>query len=150
MTDNKFKDVLKLNHIDAESKIKHLIEQRKIIPDKEVLEAACNKCMSTNITYLSECPNCHGIDFEQKVLIEHYGCGKIYPKESETRTCTRCNKDLGSPGIGYREISELYVCSSCDDRFPKPVSKFICLDCNHEFIDSLSSWKKSRVYKIQN
>ena len=149
MTDNKFKDLLKLNQLDAETKIKDLIVQRKVIPEKEVLEAACNLCGSTNITYVAECPSCHGIDFEQKKLIECYSCGKVYPKESETRKCTECNRDLGSPGIGYRETSELYICSSCNDRFPKPASKFICLDCNHNFTATLAVWKKSRVYKIQ-
>ena len=146
---NKFKDILKLNQNDAESKIKELIEQRKITIDKEVLEAACNRCDSTNITYLSECPSCHGIDFEQKALIECYNCGKIYPKQAEMKICPECNKELGSPGTGYREISESYVCSSCNDRFPKPTSKFVCLDCNHDFIDTLATWKKSRIYKIQ-
>ena len=149
MTDNKFKDIFKLNQSEVETRIKDLTVQGKIIPDKEVLEAACNQCGSTNITYLSECPNCRGINFEQKKLIECYSCGKVYPKESETRTCRECNQELGLPGIGYRETPELYICASCNDRFPKPASKFICLDCNHNFTETLAVWKKSKIYKIQ-
>ena len=149
ITDNKFKDIFKLNQLDAETRIKDLVIQRKIIPDKEVLEAACNQCGSTNITYVSECPSCKGISFQQKKLIECYNCGKVYPKESETRMCTECNQELGAPGIGHRETSELYICASCNDRFPKPTSKFICLDCSHSFTETLIVWKKGKIYKIQ-
>ncbi len=146
---NKIKDILNVEQSELETIIKSAIENRRIFLDKEILEAACNQCDSTNITYLSECPHCNGINIKQKDLIQHYSCGKVYPKETEQHTCPQCNKEIGSAGTDYREISDHYVCSSCDNPFPKPLSKFTCLNCGNNFIDKLVSWKKSKLYKIQ-
>ena len=96
------------------------------------------------MTFSSECPNCHGINFDQKKLIQHYRCGKIFPEEEiQNNTCPECRKELGSPGTDYREVSEVHICLSCSDKFPKPLTKFICLDCGNSFIDKLAKWKKS-------
>ena len=146
---NKIKDILKTEQSEIEIMIKNAIESRKIILDKEILEAACNQCNSTNITYISECPKCNGTNFKQKDLIEHYSCGEVYPKETGYDTCPKCNKQIGSVGTDYREFLEYHICSSCNDRFPKPLFKFTCFDCGNIFIDKLASWKKSKLYKIQ-
>jgi DNA-binding response OmpR family regulator len=145
--------VQEINNIDSrevETLIKKAIGEKILIPDKEILEAACNKCNSVNISYISECPKCKGVNFIQQNLIEHYKCGEVYPKEINNTICPKCNKAIGSVGIDYREFLEHYVCNSCNDRFPKPLLKFVCLECNNSFIEKLAVWKKSNSYIIQN
>ena len=146
---NKIKNIFEIDESEVETMIKNAIERREITSDREVLEAACNQCTSTNINYTAECPQCSGINFKHQGLIEHYDCGEVYPKEENYETCPKCNKHIGSVGRDYRELSEYYVCSSCNDRFSKPSSKFTCLDCGNMFIEKLAVWKKSSIYKIQ-
>jgi DNA-binding response OmpR family regulator/predicted RNA-binding Zn-ribbon protein involved in translation (DUF1610 family) len=149
ITDNEFKDIYKIKKSEVDKIIKNALNNKTIILDKEISEAACNQCDSTNITYTSECPQCNGINFKQKDLVEHYSCGEIYPKESEYKTCPKCNKEIGSVGTDYREFAGYHVCSSCDGRFDRPMFKFACFDCGNSFIDVLASWKKSKLYKTQ-
>jgi Zn finger protein HypA/HybF involved in hydrogenase expression len=146
---NKIKDIFKVEQSEIESMIKNSIENRKIILNKEVLEAACNQCNSTNINYTAECPQCKGINFRQQGLIEHYNCGEVYPKEGNYNTCPKCHKHIGAVGTDYREFLEYYVCSSCNERFSRPLSKFTCFECGNMFIEKLATWKKSKIYKIQ-
>ena len=146
---NKIKDIFKVEQSEIESMIKNSIESRKIILNKEVLEAACNQCNSTNINYTAECPQCKGINFRQQGLIEHYNCGEVYPKEGNYNTCPKCNKHIGAVGTDHREFLEYYVCSSCNERFSRPLSKFTCFECGNMFIETLAAWKKSKIYKIQ-
>ena len=149
ITDNQLKDIYKVNRSEVDEIIRNAINDKTIILDKEISEASCNQCRSTNITYTSECPKCSSINFQQKDLVEHYDCGEIYPKESNYKTCPKCNKQIGSAGTGYREFSGFHICSSCDERFDRPMFKFSCFDCGNVFIDMLASWKKSKLYKIQ-
>jgi Zn finger protein HypA/HybF involved in hydrogenase expression len=150
ITDNKFRDIHKIEAVEADKTIKSALSDKTIILDKEISEAACNQCSSTNITYTSECPQCHGINFKQKDLVEHYDCGEIYPKESDYKTCPKCNKQIGSVGTDYREFAGYHICSSCNERFSRPLFKFSCFNCGNSFIDVMASWKKSKLYKIQN
>ena len=129
--------------------VKKSKEARHINFETEILEAACNQCNSTNITYVAECPNCKGINFKQQNLVEHYRCGEVFPKEPNNNICPKCNRDIGSVGTDYREFTDFYVCNSCNDRFPKPLSRFNCLDCNNFFIDKLANWKKGKKYKVE-
>ena len=149
ITDNEFKDIYKIKKSEVDEIIKNALNSKTIILDKEISEAACNQCDSTNITYTSECPQCNGINFKQKDLVEHYDCGEIYPKESNYKTCPKCSKQIGSVGTDYREFAGYHVCSSCNGRFDRPMFKFACFDCGNSFIDVLASWKKSKLYKIQ-
>ena len=82
-------------------------------------------------------------------LIEHYRCGKIYPNSNNNKICPECDKEMGKPGTDYREIPESYVCSSCNEKFPEPHSKFTCFDCGNEFLNTLAKREKTKVYKIQ-
>ena len=150
ISQNKIQDILKISNTEVENLIKNSSEARNITLETEILEAACNQCNSTNITYTAECPNCNGTNFKQQNLIEHYYCGEVFPKEPNSTTCPKCNKEIGSVGTDYREFSDYYVCSSCNDRFPKPLSRFKCLDCNNFFIEKLAVWKKSKIYRVQN
>ena len=149
ITDNEFKDTYKIKKSEVDEIIKNALNNKTIILDKEISEAACNQCNSTNITYTSECPQCNGINSKQKDLVEHYDCGEIYPKESNYKTCPKCSKQIGSVGTDYREFAGYHVCSSCNGRFDRPMFKFACFDCGNSFIDVLASWKKSKLYKIQ-
>ena len=149
ITDNQLKDIYKVEKSEVDKIIRNAVNEKIIILDKEISEASCNQCGSTNITYTSECPQCSGINFQQKDLVEHYDCGEIYPKESNYKTCPKCNKQIGSVGTDYREFSGYHICSSCNERFNRPVFKFSCFDCGNIFIDMLASWKKSKMYKIQ-
>ncbi len=150
ITDNRFRDINKIEASQADKIIKSALNDKTIILDKEISEAACNQCRSTNITYTSECPQCHGINFKQKDLVEHYDCGEIYPKESNYKTCPKCNKQIGSVGTDYREFAGYHICSSCNERFSRPLFKFSCFNCGNSFIDVMASWKKSKLYKIRN
>ncbi|MCH9658352.1 hypothetical protein K0U27_06600 [archaeon] len=149
ITDNQLKDIYKIKRSDVDEIIKNAINDKTIILDKEIVEASCNQCKSTNMTYTSECPKCSGTNFQQKDLVEHYSCGEIYPKELNYKTCPKCNKQIGSVGTDYREFSGYHVCSSCNERFDRPMFKFSCFDCGNVFIDMLASWKKSKLYKIK-
>lgn len=146
---NKIKDIFKVEQSEIENIINSSIMSRKITLNKEVLEAACNQCNSTNINYTSECPQCKGINFKQQGLIEHYNCGEVYPKEGNYTICPKCNKQIGNVGKDYKEFLEYYTCFSCNERFPRPLSKFTCFECGNMFIETLASWKKSKIYKIQ-
>ncbi len=149
ITDNKFKDIHRIKKSKLDEIIKRALNNKTIVLDKEVTEAACNQCSSTNITYTSECPQCHGTNFDQKDLVEHYDCGEIYPKETDYKTCPKCNKEIGSVGTDYREFAGYHICSSCNGRFDRPLFTFSCFDCGNNFIDVLALWKKSKLYKIQ-
>ena len=146
---NKIIDIFKAEQLEIEDAIKNMIENRKIILSKEILEATCNQCNSTNISYTSECPKCKGINFKQQGLIEHYDCGEVYPKEGNYQTCPKCNKQIGAVGKDFREFLEYYICSSCNERFSRPGSSFICFECGNTFMDTMAFWKKSKVFKIQ-
>ena len=146
---NKIKDIFKVEQLEIESMMNNSIEKRKVILNKEVLEAACNQCNSTNISYTLECPQCKGINFKQQGLIEHYSCGEVYPKEGNYEKCPKCNKQIGTVGKDYREFLEYYICSSCNERFSKPLSKFICFECGNMFIETLASLKKGKTFTIQ-
>jgi len=149
ISQNKMHDILKTGLPEIESLIKKGIDKRNIILEDEILEAACNQCGSTNITYISECPNCKGINFNQQNLIEHYNCGEVFPKDPNNNTCPKCNKEIGSVGTNYREFSDYYVCNSCNDKFPRPLLRFNCLKCNNFFIEKLAAWKKGKIYRVQ-
>ncbi len=149
ISQNKMQDILKTGLSEIENLIKKASDKRSIILQDEILETACNHCDSTDITYISECPNCKGINFKQQNLIEHYSCGKVFPKESNNNTCPKCNKEIGSVGTNYREFSDYYVCNSCNDRFPRPLLRFHCLKCNNFFIEKLATWKKGKIYRVQ-
>ena len=146
---NKIRDIFKVEQSEIESMVRNAIKSGKIILDKEALEAACNQCNSTNISYTSECPQCKGINFKQQGLIEHYNCGEVYPKEGNHDTCPKCKKQIGAVGKDYREFLEYYTCSSCNDKFSRPLSKFTCFECGNMFIETLAFWKKGNIYKIQ-
>jgi len=149
ITHNKFKDIHKLERAEIEEIIKNALDNKTIVLIKEISEAACNRCSSTNMTYISECPKCNGVNFKQKDLVEHYSCGEIYPKEADYKTCVKCNKQIGSVGTNYREFAGYHICYSCNERFDRPLFKFACLDCGNIFMDVLAQWKKSKLYKIQ-
>ena len=149
VSQNKIQDILKVETSEIETLINEASNKRNVILENEILEAACNQCDSTNITYISECPNCKGINFKQQNLIEHYQCGEVFPKEPNNNTCPKCNRDIGTVGTSYREFSDYYVCNSCNDKFPRPLLRFRCLDCNNFFIENLAAWKKGRIFKTQ-
>ena len=148
MSYSKLKEILGLDETEIQLLIKDLTNNQKIIFDREILQAECNQCMSTNIIFTSECPQCNGINFKQGYLIEHYSCGEVFPKTVDT-TCPKCNKEVGSAGKDYREFAEYHICMSCNNKFPKPMYKFTCLKCSNIFMDGLASWKKTKIYKIQ-
>ena len=149
ISQNKIQDMLKIGTVEVTELIKRSLDNRNITLENEVLEAACNQCNSTNIMYVAECPNCSGINFKQQDLVEHYSCGEVFPKERNNDTCPKCNKKIGNVGTDYREFSDYHICSSCSDRFPKPLLRFRCLDCNNLFIEKLAIWKKDRIYLVQ-
>lgn len=149
ISQNKIQDILKIENSEIEDMVKKSKEARDISFETEILEAACNQCNSTNITYIAECPNCKGINFKQQNLVEHYRCGEVFPKEANNNTCPKCNQNIGRVGTDYREFIDFYVCNSCNDRFPKPMSRFNCLDCNNSFIEKLVKWKRSNKYKVE-
>ncbi len=149
ITFTKFKDIYNIERTRAEKIFNNALSRKLITPHKEISEAACSQCNSTNITYTSECPQCGGTNFQQKDLVEHYDCGEIYVKGSDYKTCPKCNKQIGSVGTDYREFAGYHICSSCNERFDRPLFKFSCLSCGNSFIDVMALWKKSKLYKIQ-
>ena len=149
ISQNKIKDLLKIDKLEMDKLIKKAIHDQKIIFYKESLEPTCNQCDSTNITYLSECPNCQEINFKQEPLIEHYNCGHVFPREANQNTCPKCNKSIGDSGVDYKESKDRYVCNNCGDKFPKPSFKFLCLECDNRFIETLASWSRNKFYQIQ-
>lgn len=144
----KLEEILGRDQAKTQSLIKNLIDNQKIIFDKEILHAECNQCRSMNIIFTSECPQCNGINFKQGYLIEHYSCGEVFPKTADT-ICPKCRKNIGSAGKDYREFAEYHICMSCNNKFPRPAYKFTCFNCGSTFIDGLSSWTKTKIYKIQ-
>lgn len=149
ISQNKIKDLLKIDKLEMETLIKKAIHDQKIVFYKESLEPTCNQCNSTNITYLSECPNCQEINFKQEPLIEHYNCGHVFPREPNQNTCPKCNKNIGNVGVDYKESKDRYVCNNCGDKFPKPSFKFLCLECDNHFIETLALWNKNKFYQTQ-
>jgi DNA-binding response OmpR family regulator len=145
---NRIQDILQKDSSLTESLVKKAIDDRILIFDKEIVEATCKQCGSSNIAYISECPECKGINFNQQILLEHYSCGEVYPKEVGQTICPKCNKEIGKAGTDYVESTNYYVCNGCNDKFPKPNSKFVCLKCNNFFIESAVIWKKNKFYHI--
>lgn len=129
--------------------IKKAKQNQKIVMDKEILQATCNQCKSSNITYSSKCPSCKQINIKQEILIEHYSCGEVYQKEPGSNICPKCNKSIGSVGKDYLENTDFYRCNSCNDKFPRPFLELICLNCSNVFVESAIQWKKDTLYKIK-
>jgi phage FluMu protein Com len=100
--------------------------------------------------YSVKCPSCKQINIKQEILIEHYSCGEVYPKETGSDTCPKCNKHIGSVGKDYLESTDYYVCKSCNDKFPRPFYELICLECGNVFVESTIKWKKDTLYRIKN
>ena len=162
--DDRFEFILSSNNVISENRIGRIINtdqsvvdawiQKKkanleIITDKEILEATCNQCGSPNIAFSSKCPSCKQINIKQEVLVEHYSCGEVFPKEKNSDTCPKCNKRIGSVGKDYLESTDYYVCKSCNDRFPRPTLELICLECGNVFVENTIQWKKDVLYKVK-
>ena len=147
---NKIKNIFSANQSEIETIIQRKKENQIISTDKEILEAACNQCESSDIVYSIKCPSCKQTNIKQEMLIEHYSCGEVYPKEIGSETCPKCNKDIGSVGKDYRESRDYYVCKSCDDKFPRPFFELICLKCGNNFVENTIKWNKDILYKIKN
>jgi tRNA pseudouridine55 synthase len=77
---------------------------------------------------------------------------QVPPQFSAVKVAGERAYDLAREGVvgtDYREFTDYYICSSCNDKFPNPLFKLTCLDCGNVFLDKLASWKKNKLYKIQ-
>ena len=146
---NRVKSITDANELEIESWFEKAKENQKIILDKEILEATCNQCKSSNITYSSKCPSCKQINIKQEILVEHYSCGEVYVKEVGSNICPKCNKNIGLVGKDYRENTDYYVCKSCNDKFPRPFFELICLKCANVFVEGTIQWEKNTIYKVR-
>ena len=150
ISENKMKDIFSANKLEIETIIQKKKEDQVISIDKEILEATCNQCESSDIMYSVKCPSCKQMNIKQEILIEHYSCGEVYPKKTGSEICPKCNKHVGLVGKDYRESTDYYVCKSCDDKFPRPFFELICLKCKNIFVEGTIKWKKDILYQIKN
>jgi DNA-binding NarL/FixJ family response regulator len=150
ISENKVKSIFSTDQSEVETLMQQKKEDQTLILDKEILEATCNQCDSPNIVYSVKCPNCKQINIKQEILIEHYSCGEVYPKEIGSDICPKCNKHIGSVGTEYRESTDYYVCKSCNDKFPKPFFELICLNCGNIFVEGTIQWKNDKLYQVKN
>jgi DNA-binding NarL/FixJ family response regulator len=150
ISENKIKSIFSTDQSEVETLIQKKREDQILISDKEILEATCNQCDSPNIVYSVKCPNCKQINIKQEILIEHYSCGEVYPKEIGSDICPKCNKHIGLVGTEYRESTDYYVCKSCNDKFPKPFFELICLNCGNIFVEGTIQWKNDKLYQVKN
>ncbi|MDH3765053.1 MAG: response regulator [Nitrosopumilus sp.] len=149
ISENRIKDMFSLNRLEIQTLIQKKKEDQVISIDKEILEATCNQCESSNIMHSIKCPSCKQTNIKQEILIEHYSCGEVYPKETGSDTCPKCNKHAGLAGKDYRESTDYYVCKSCNDKFPRPFFELICLQCENIFVESTIKWKKDTLYHVK-
>ena len=150
ISENRIKDIFSASQLEIEKIIQKKKEDQVISLDKEILEATCNQCESSNIMHSVKCPSCKQTNIKQEILIEHYSCGEVYPRETSLDTCPKCNKHIGVVGRDYRESTDYYICKSCDDKFPRPFFELICLQCGNIFVESTIKWKKDTLYRIKN
>jgi DNA-binding response OmpR family regulator len=150
ISENRIKNIFSANQLEIEALIQKKKDDQIISTDKEILEATCNQCESSDIMYSVKCPSCKQINIKQEILIEHYSCGEVYPKETGSDICPKCNKHIGLVGKDYLESTDYYVCKSCNDKFPRPFYELICLECGNVFVESTIKWKKDTLYRIKN
>ena len=150
INEERIRNISTKNKLEIETWLKKAKEDQKLTKDREILQATCNQCNSSNITYSSKCPSCKQINIKQEILIEHYSCGEVFQKEPGTNICPKCNKSIGSVGKDYLENTDFYRCKSCNDKFPRPFLELICLNCGNVFVESAIQWKKDTLYKIRN
>ena len=149
ISENIIKNMPDVDKLEVEAWLKKANEDQKIVLDKEILEAVCNQCKSSNIAHSSKCPSCKQINIKQEILIEHYSCGEVYVKQPGVDICPKCNKSIGSLGKGYLENADFYECKSCNDKFPKPFLELICLECGNIFVEEAIEWKKGKIYRVK-
>ena len=150
ISENRTKNIIHANQSEIESIIQNAKKNQMIVLDREILEATCNQCKSPDIVYSSKCPSCKQMNIKQEILIEHYSCGEVYPKEIGSNTCPKCNKNIGLVGKDYLESTDYYVCKSCNNKFPRPFFELICLKCGNIFVEGTILWQKDTLYRVIN
>ncbi len=94
-------------------------------------EISCDSCSSINLEYLFQCPECYIEDFNYIKLIEHFNCGNISPEfEYRNDLCPNCDKEIKYLDVDYKIIENLFICSSCLEKFSKPVLNIKCKKCH--------------------
>jgi len=80
-----------------------------------------------------QCTACYVEDFHKTKLIEHNTCGNISPEfEYVDDFCPDCNEKIKS-GIDYKIINNMFMCSSCLEKFFKPLLNIRCNKCQNLF-----------------
>ena len=85
--------------------LEKLVSTNKIMSISKIKEITCPDCGMVKVTHTFNCPACHGANFKQEKLIEHYECGNVSPTQSyEDDNCPKCRKTIKVLGVDYRVI----------------------------------------------
>ena len=101
---------------------------------EDTKEIFCNRCLSADVEYLFQCPACYVEDFDRVKLIEHYNCGNISPEfEYTNNLCPNCDEEIKHLDVDYKIIHNMFICSSCLEKFPEPILNIKCRKCQNLF-----------------
>jgi response regulator of citrate/malate metabolism len=115
----------------------------------KIKEISCNQCGSVRIAQNFFCPSCHGSNFKQGKLIEHFKCGNVSIDESyQNNICPKCKKEIKIIGVDYKGIDNYYLCNDCNEKFPEPAQDYICVKCNNRFTLDKAKWVTSEGFKL--
>jgi response regulator of citrate/malate metabolism len=128
-----------LSKLESEAKIDHM---------GKIKEISCSQCGSVRIAQNFFCPSCHGSNFKQGKLIEHFKCGNVSIDESyQNNICPKCKKEIKIIGVDYKGIDNYYLCNDCNEKFPEPAQDYICVRCNNRFALDKAKWVTSEGFK---
>ncbi len=147
-----FARLVEYSEIQSDLVKKHLLQlenEKKISKIPDMKEVSCIQCSSLRILPNFSCPVCHGTNFVQGKLIEHFKCGNVSVETAyKENKCPKCNKEIKILGVDYKIMDNYYMCSDCGDKFSDPAQDFMCIKCSNRFPLEKAKWVTSAGYKL--
>ncbi len=110
--------------------------QRKLLAPSQLVDRLrhCPKCDGAHLHYIDTCPNCAGIDIEQKPFLHCFACGHVGPEmvffSHNVLVCPQCTARLRHIGSDYDRPLENFQCCGCQHIFIDPAVVARCLHCS--------------------
>lgn len=125
---------LNKNENEIMPQVKQLLADKKILQIDDIKDIGCPKCSSVRITQTFHCPKCHGTNFKQDKIIEHYKCGNVSSAATYVDDkCPKCHEPIKIFGVDYRSQDNLFTCNNCSEVFSEILINYLCLKCNNKF-----------------
>ncbi|WP_372881785.1 hypothetical protein [Psychromonas sp.] len=95
----------------------------------------CRQCNSGHLNYIETCPSCFSPNIKEQLSLHCFTCGHVADKKKFIHqsglTCPNCLTHLKHIGVDYDRPLEMFVCLDCNHDFIEAKTKASCLSCDH-------------------